>query len=79
VQALCFSNLASGQRWPKPDANAVLWSTGEVHWLPYYNLEVMCTFDITYYPFDQQKCKVTVEMWTTSDLEVQICLHCFEL
>jgi hypothetical protein len=73
MQALCFSNVAATeQRFPKPDANALLSSTGEVYWLPYYNMEVMCTFDITYYPFDQQKCKVVLEMWMTSDLEVQI-------
>ena len=43
---------------------AVITNTGDVHWEPGGVFKTMCEIDITYYPFDDQKCKLTFGAWS---------------
>ena len=43
---------------------AVIESTGKVHWEPGGVFRTMCEIDITYYPFDDQTCKLTFGAWS---------------
>ncbi|XP_063419834.1 acetylcholine receptor subunit alpha-1-A-like [Mytilus trossulus] len=36
---------------------------GQVTWLPGQNLKFTCSFDITYFPFDTQKCTLLIITW----------------
>lgn len=36
---------------------------GQVTWLPGQNLKFSCSFDITYFPFDTQKCTLIIITW----------------
>ena len=42
---------------------AVVWYTGEVWWEPGGQYTVGCKMDITYYPYDDQKCGLLFSFW----------------
>ena len=46
------------------DALAVIYSSGEVLWIPPARLTSMCKLDMTYFPFDVQECKIKIGSWT---------------
>ena len=39
-------------------------SSGTVHWEPGGVFKTMCVIDITYYPFDDQTCRLTFGAWS---------------
>ncbi len=43
---------------------AVISHKGRVHWEPGGVFKTMCEIDITYYPFDEQKCELTFGAWS---------------
>ncbi|XP_011422863.3 neuronal acetylcholine receptor subunit alpha-6 [Magallana gigas] len=49
-------------------------SDGRVTWLPFQVLESKCFIDITYFPFDDQKCSITFHSWSFSKDEVNVTL-----
>ncbi|XP_033762356.1 neuronal acetylcholine receptor subunit beta-3-like [Pecten maximus] len=49
---------------------AVINVNGEVEWFPSDSFVVKCEVDITYYPFDTQRCSLKFEMWDAPTSEV---------
>ncbi|XP_053386494.1 neuronal acetylcholine receptor subunit alpha-3-like [Mercenaria mercenaria] len=47
-------------------------STGQVEWEPPILLATHCKVDITYYPYDHQKCAVEIVSWTYTIEEVKL-------
>ena len=43
---------------------AVLYPSGTVKWEPGGVFKTMCTIDITYYPFDEQRCELIFGAWS---------------
>ncbi|XP_045179220.2 neuronal acetylcholine receptor subunit alpha-2-like [Mercenaria mercenaria] len=46
--------------------------TGEVEWEPPILISTHCQVDITYYPYDQQKCAIEIVSWTYTIEEVKL-------
>ncbi|XP_021351853.1 neuronal acetylcholine receptor subunit alpha-6-like [Mizuhopecten yessoensis] len=47
-------------------------SDGTVYWVPYEIFETKCSMDITYFPFDKQKCDINVGVWTSEVDDVMV-------
>nr|XP_011421201.2 acetylcholine receptor subunit beta-type lev-1 [Crassostrea gigas] len=47
-----------------------VYNDGWVDWYPYKVFETSCELDVTYYPFDSQKCDIIVKSWSYSRWEV---------
>lgn len=47
-------------------------SGGDVLWKPYEVFETRCSIDITYFPYDKQKCDIVFIVWSYSVIEVSI-------
>lgn len=47
-------------------------SDGLVRWLPFQVFESKCAIDITFFPFDDQTCYITVHSWSFSKYEVNV-------
>ncbi|XP_070193828.1 neuronal acetylcholine receptor subunit alpha-6-like [Littorina saxatilis] len=45
---------------------------GKIIWEPVSVKETLCSLDITFYPFDTQKCDMVINMWTAPELEVYL-------
>ena len=43
---------------------AVITNEGRIHWEPGGVFRTMCEIDITYYPFDEQRCELTFGAWS---------------
>ena len=43
---------------------AIIQSAGQVHWEPGGVFKTACQIDITYYPFDEQECKLIFGAWS---------------
>ncbi len=48
---------------------------GNVFWPPPAKLRSSCKIDITYFPFDDQKCKMKFGSWTYDGFQVQVYHH----
>lgn len=59
-----FSNSADTIYNTYDHFRAVVHHDGLVHWEPGGVFKTMCEVDITYYPFDEQKCKLVFGAWT---------------
>ena len=47
----------------------VLYSSGEITWIPPYLVTTTCKVDHTWFPFDQQKCRIKFGSWScTADM-----------
>ncbi|XP_053385940.1 neuronal acetylcholine receptor subunit alpha-2-like [Mercenaria mercenaria] len=46
--------------------------TGEVEWEPPMLISTHCQVDVTYYPYDQQKCAIEIVSWTYTIEEVKL-------
>uniref|UniRef100_A0A914V026 Uncharacterized protein n=1 Tax=Plectus sambesii TaxID=2011161 RepID=A0A914V026_9BILA len=49
--------------WP---INAVVYSTGDVTWIPPAIIKSSCRIDIRWFPFDEQQCEMKFGSWTYS-------------
>ncbi|WKX91458.1 hypothetical protein Q1695_009917 [Nippostrongylus brasiliensis] len=45
-------------------SNAVVYSNGDVHWIPPGIFKISCKMDITMFPFDEQICSLKFGSWT---------------
>ncbi|XP_070192386.1 neuronal acetylcholine receptor subunit alpha-6-like [Littorina saxatilis] len=45
---------------------------GKIIWAPIGMKETLCSLDITFYPFDTQKCDMIIKMWTAPESEVHM-------
>ncbi len=52
------------------ETKASVWYTGQVRWRPPMSLKSGCDIDITYFPFDEQKCLLQFGSWTYHREEV---------
>ena len=50
----------------------LLESTGNIVWIPPYILTTTCKLDLTWFPFDQQKCTIKFGSWTHSGWQLDI-------
>ena len=48
----------------KRDANALVYSSGIVYWLPQSVIKSSCNINITMFPYDIQECKLVWGSWT---------------
>ena len=46
------------------DSSLVIFNHGDVLWIPPAIYKSSCTIDVTYFPFDQQECKMKFGSWT---------------
>ncbi|XP_069122525.1 neuronal acetylcholine receptor subunit beta-3-like [Argopecten irradians] len=53
-------------------ATIIIFYNGEVMWISGDSYVVSCEVDITYYPFDTQKCNLLFEMWDSPVSEVAL-------
>ena len=51
-------------------ANAMITYRGEVFWPVPTKLQSTCKVDVTYFPFDEQKCKLKFGSWTYDGFQV---------
>jgi len=54
--------------------NVVVFNTGLVLWIPPAIYKSSCTIDVTYFPFDEQECKMKFGSWTFNGDQVLILL-----
>ena len=54
-------------------SKAMVSYTGNVFWPPPAKLRSSCQIDITYFPFDDQKCHMKFGSWTYDGFQVTIC------
>lgn len=54
--------------------NALVYSNGDVLWVPATSLQVYCDLDMTYYPYDEHTCSLVFGSWTYDGflLDVQL-------
>ncbi|XP_061173312.1 acetylcholine receptor subunit alpha-type acr-16-like [Saccostrea echinata] len=49
-----------------------VFSTGDVVWMPYKVFDTKCRIDITYFPFDRQKCQIILVAWNSDASSVNL-------
>ena len=52
--------------------NVVIYSHGEVLWIPPAIYKSSCTIDVQYFPFDQQECQMKFGSWTFNGDQVSL-------
>ena len=53
-------------------ALAMVESNGKVFWPPIVKLRSTCNIDITYFPFDDQICKLKMGSWAYDGFQVDV-------
>ena len=61
---LCTSHSADGKYEVSYKPNVVIYSSGEVLWIPPAIYKSSCTIDVEYFPFDEQECEMKFGSWT---------------
>ncbi|XP_054160007.1 neuronal acetylcholine receptor subunit alpha-7-like [Oppia nitens] len=56
--------------------NMLLYSTGEIMWVPPVVLKSLCDVDLTNWPYDEQTCFLTFGSWTHDGLGINISDDC---
>jgi len=79
---LYFNNRAkeSGDNEIATQSNYVeVYSDGWCMWFPRYDYSVtQCLVDVTWFPFDEQKCNLTFESWNLRVYELNVSAVSFE-
>nr|CDJ94011.1 Neurotransmitter-gated ion-channel ligand-binding and Neurotransmitter-gated ion-channel transmembrane region domain containing protein [Haemonchus contortus] len=52
--------------------NMVVYSTGDVHWVPPGIFKISCKIDIEWFPFDEQRCKFKFGSWTYDGFKLDL-------
>ncbi len=60
----CLFSRADGIYGEYGQFRAIIESNGAVHWEPGGIFKTVCQIDITYYPFDEQTCKLRFGAWS---------------
>nr|XP_020138261.1 neuronal acetylcholine receptor subunit alpha-2 isoform X2 [Microcebus murinus] len=65
-------NNADGEFAVTHMTKAHLFSTGTVHWVPPAIYKSSCSIDVTFFPFDQQSCKMKFGSWTYDKAKIDL-------
>ncbi|CAF0719259.1 unnamed protein product [Brachionus calyciflorus] len=66
-----YNNAADYFSYRK-DTNVMIYHTGRVFWPVPTKLQSTCKFDVTFFPFDVQKCFLKIGSWTYDGFQVDI-------
>lgn len=72
---LLTQSSADGNYEVRYKSNVLIYSGGAVVWIPPAIYQSSCTIDVTYFPFDQQKCVMKFGSWTFNGDQVSLKLH----
>ncbi|KAM5307311.1 neuronal acetylcholine receptor subunit alpha-2 isoform 2-T3 [Glossophaga mutica] len=64
IPDIVLYNNADGEFVVNHMTKAHVFSTGTVHWVPPAIYKSSCSIDVTFFPFDQQNCKMKFGSWT---------------
>lgn len=67
-----FSHSADGEFAVTHMTKAHLFYTGEVRWVPPAIYKSSCSIDVTFFPFDQQNCKMKFGSWTYDKAKIDL-------
>ena len=68
------SNSADGNYEVRFKSNTLLYPDGMIIWLPPAIYQSSCQIDVTYFPFDQQRCVMKFGSWTFNGDQVYLAL-----
>ncbi len=76
-KSLFFIIIASADDFTEGfmQSKAMVDFTGNIFWAPPAKLRSSCKIDITYFPFDDQRCKMKFGSWTYDGFQVSICIE----
>lgn len=63
---------ADGNYEVRYKSNVLIYSDGKIVWIPPAIYQSSCTIDVTYFPFDQQKCVMKFGSWTFTGDQVSL-------
>lgn len=69
---LFFSSSADGEFAVTHMTKAHLFYTGKVRWVPPAIYKSSCSIDVTFFPFDQQNCKMKFGSWTYDKAKIDL-------
>ncbi|RWS30485.1 acetylcholine receptor subunit beta-like 1, partial [Leptotrombidium deliense] len=69
---LVLFNNADGNYEVRYKCNVLIYSSGELQWVPPAIYQSSCTIDVTYFPFDEQKCLMKFSSWTFNGDQVTL-------
>ncbi|XP_076722974.1 LOW QUALITY PROTEIN: neuronal acetylcholine receptor subunit alpha-2-like [Callospermophilus lateralis] len=72
IPDVVLSNNADGEFVVTHLTTAHLFSTGTVHWVPPDIYKSSCSIDLTFFPFDQQNCKMKSGSWTYDKTKIDL-------
>lgn len=65
----CSADQMFDSTWP---TNAIIYNNGLVSWIPPGVIKSTCKIDITWFPFDDQHCKLKFGSWTYSGFQIDL-------
>ncbi|XP_023240037.1 acetylcholine receptor subunit beta-like 1 isoform X1 [Centruroides sculpturatus] len=65
-------NNADGNYEVRYKSNVLIYNSGQVMWVPPAIYQSSCTIDVTYFPFDQQRCVMKFGSWTFNGDQVSL-------
>lgn len=69
-----FSRIDGGGEMYKFNTKIMFYSDGRIEWYAPAQIKTICTIDITYFPFDEQKCEITFGSWSYMENALNMCL-----
>jgi len=76
--SVCGLYSADGKYEVSYKPNVVMFSHGDVLWIPPAIYKSSCTIDVTYFPFDEQECNMKFGSWTFNGDQVDINISEFQ-
>uniref|UniRef100_T1IUC8 Nicotinic acetylcholine receptor beta 1 subunit n=1 Tax=Strigamia maritima TaxID=126957 RepID=T1IUC8_STRMM len=68
-------NNADGNYEVRYKSNVLIYPNGMILWVPPAIYQSSCTIDVTYFPFDQQRCVMKFGSWTFNGDQVSLALY----
>lgn len=59
-----LNSSADGKYEVSYKSNCVIYSNGQINWIPPAIYQSSCTIDVQFFPFDEQKCEMKFGSWT---------------
>ncbi|XP_032989678.1 neuronal acetylcholine receptor subunit alpha-2 isoform X1 [Rhinolophus ferrumequinum] len=72
IPDIVLYNNADGDFAVTHMTKAHLFSTGTVHWVPPAIYKSSCSIDVTFFPFDQQNCKMKFGSWSYDKAKIDL-------
>ncbi|XP_043551199.1 neuronal acetylcholine receptor subunit alpha-2 isoform X1 [Chiloscyllium plagiosum] len=72
IPDIVLYNNADGEFAVTHMTKAHLFSTGQVQWVPPAIYKSSCSIDVTFFPFDQQNCKMKFGSWTHDKSKIDL-------